>query len=220
MPKGFGPKALLRSPASSANRSAVSQHMAATGRQPERFFSSPCSASLQVRRQRARPAVRPAVAGLDDDKVGGARASGSSSRCVGPVAVHERLRRAARRRAATRGTTSSRRGRRSPSPPRRGRSSSGRRRRRAGCMLYLYGDSGTTYEYIHLNNDLGTANDNKGKCVPGMSYAPGLKDGQRGRGRPARSGSWATRATRTGSTRTCTSRCIRATAAPPVRSRR
>src|SRR3954468_7912415 len=24
----------------------------------------------------------------------------------------------------------------------------------AGCMLYLYGDSGTTYLYIHLNNDL------------------------------------------------------------------
>src|SRR5207245_39406 len=28
----------------------------------------------------------------------------------------------------------------------------------AGCMLYLHGDSGTTYEYIHLNNDL-TADD-------------------------------------------------------------
>ncbi len=25
---------------------------------------------------------------------------------------------------------------------------------RAGCMLYLYGASGTTYLYIHLNNDL------------------------------------------------------------------
>ena len=24
----------------------------------------------------------------------------------------------------------------------------------AGCMLYLYGDSGTTYLYIHLNNDV------------------------------------------------------------------
>ena len=24
---------------------------------------------------------------------------------------------------------------------------------RAGCMLYLYGKSGTTYLYIHLNND-------------------------------------------------------------------
>ena len=49
----------------------------------------------------------------------------------------------------------------------------------AGCMLYLYGDSGTTYEYIHLNNDVGKGNDNKGKCVAGTSYAPGLKDGAR-----------------------------------------
>src|SRR4051812_4136835 len=32
----------------------------------------------------------------------------------------------------------------------------------AGCMIYLYGDSGTTYDYIHLNNDLGNGNDNKG----------------------------------------------------------
>jgi Peptidase family M23 len=41
----------------------------------------------------------------------------------------------------------------------------------AGCMLYLYGDSGTMYEYIHLNNDLTAANDNKGRCVQGVSYA-------------------------------------------------
>ena len=47
----------------------------------------------------------------------------------------------------------------------------------AGCMLYLYGDSGTTYLYIHLNNDLTNRNDNRGKCVAGTSYAPGLKDG-------------------------------------------
>jgi hypothetical protein len=47
----------------------------------------------------------------------------------------------------------------------------------AGCMLYLYGASGTMYEYIHLNNDLTMQNDNKGKCVPGVSYARGLKDG-------------------------------------------
>jgi Peptidase family M23 len=47
----------------------------------------------------------------------------------------------------------------------------------AGCMLYLHGDSGTTYLYIHLNNDLGRSNDNKGKCVAGTAYAPGLKDG-------------------------------------------
>jgi len=47
----------------------------------------------------------------------------------------------------------------------------------AGCMLYLYGASGTMYEYIHLNNDLTMKNDNRGKCVPGVSYARGLKDG-------------------------------------------
>jgi hypothetical protein len=48
---------------------------------------------------------------------------------------------------------------------------------RAGCMLYLHGASGTTYLYIHLNNDRTKANDNRGKCVPGVSYWPGLKDG-------------------------------------------
>ena len=48
----------------------------------------------------------------------------------------------------------------------------------AGCMLYLYGDSGTMYEYIHLNNDVTKKNDNRGKCVAGMSYAKGLKNGQ------------------------------------------
>jgi hypothetical protein len=48
---------------------------------------------------------------------------------------------------------------------------------RAGCMLYLYGESGTTYLYVHLNNDLTKKNDNRGKCVPGVAYAPGLKDG-------------------------------------------
>jgi hypothetical protein len=41
----------------------------------------------------------------------------------------------------------------------------------AGCMLYLYGDSGTTYYYIHLNNDLTLQNDNRGKCVKGVAYA-------------------------------------------------
>jgi hypothetical protein len=49
----------------------------------------------------------------------------------------------------------------------------------AGCMLYLHGDSGTMYEYIHLNNDVTMKNDNRGKCVAGMSYAKGLKDGQK-----------------------------------------
>ena len=32
----------------------------------------------------------------------------------------------------------------------------------AGCMLYLYGKSGTTYMYIHLNNDRTLRNDNRG----------------------------------------------------------
>jgi len=47
----------------------------------------------------------------------------------------------------------------------------------AGCMLYLRGESGTTYQYIHLNNDLGKGNDNRGKCIPGVAYAPGLANG-------------------------------------------
>jgi hypothetical protein len=49
----------------------------------------------------------------------------------------------------------------------------------AGCMLYLHGASGTTYLYIHLNNDLTARNDNRGACVAGTAYAPGLKDGAR-----------------------------------------
>jgi peptidoglycan LD-endopeptidase LytH len=48
---------------------------------------------------------------------------------------------------------------------------------RAGCMLYLYGKSGTTYLYIHLNNDLGSGNDNRGSCVAGVAYAKGLRSG-------------------------------------------
>jgi hypothetical protein len=47
----------------------------------------------------------------------------------------------------------------------------------AGCMLYLYGKSGTTYLYIHLNNDLTKGNDNRGKCVAGTAYYKGIKDG-------------------------------------------
>src|SRR5207302_2881155 len=45
----------------------------------------------------------------------------------------------------------------------------------AGCMLYLYGESGTTYLYIHLNNDVTKGNDNRGKCVRGVAYT--VKDG-------------------------------------------
>jgi hypothetical protein len=48
---------------------------------------------------------------------------------------------------------------------------------RAGCMLYLHGKSGTTYLYIHLNNDLTPKNDGKGGCKPGVAFAPGLEDG-------------------------------------------
>jgi hypothetical protein len=47
----------------------------------------------------------------------------------------------------------------------------------AGCMLYLYGQSGTTYLYIHLNNDVTTRNDNRGKCVRGTAYS--VKNGAR-----------------------------------------
>lgn len=40
-----------------------------------------------------------------------------------------------------------------------------------GCMLYLYGRSGTMYLYIHLNNDLTARNDNKGGCVKNTAFA-------------------------------------------------
>jgi len=50
---------------------------------------------------------------------------------------------------------------------------------RAGCMLYLDGKSGTTYYYIHLNNDLTRGDDNRGNCVAGTAYATGLKNGAR-----------------------------------------
>ena len=50
---------------------------------------------------------------------------------------------------------------------------------RAGCMLYLDGRSGTTYLYIHLNNDLTDGNDNRGRCVNGVAFPRGLKSGAR-----------------------------------------
>jgi hypothetical protein len=50
---------------------------------------------------------------------------------------------------------------------------------RAGCMLYLYGDSGWKYLYVHLNNDLTAQNDNRGGCVQGVAFPRGLKDGHR-----------------------------------------
>jgi Peptidase family M23 len=50
---------------------------------------------------------------------------------------------------------------------------------RAGCMLYLYGASGTIYLYIHLNNDLTPKNDNRGKCVAGTAYWKGIRSSQK-----------------------------------------
>jgi len=49
--------------------------------------------------------------------------------------------------------------------------------RSGGCMLYLYGESGTIYYYIHLNNDLTSGNDNRGKCVRRVAYT--VKNGAR-----------------------------------------
>jgi len=40
-----------------------------------------------------------------------------------------------------------------------------------GCMLYLYGRSGTMYMYIHLNNDITARNDNRGGCVKDVTFA-------------------------------------------------
>ena len=48
----------------------------------------------------------------------------------------------------------------------------------AGCMLYLYGRSGTTYMYVHLNNDRTLRNDNDGGCRNRIAYAPRLRSGQ------------------------------------------
>jgi hypothetical protein len=49
----------------------------------------------------------------------------------------------------------------------------------AGCMLYLHGRSGTTYMYVHLNNDLTRKNDNQGGCRNKIAYAPGLVSGRK-----------------------------------------
>jgi hypothetical protein len=40
-----------------------------------------------------------------------------------------------------------------------------------GCMLYHYGASGSTYLYIHLNNDLTARNDNRGGCKKDVAFA-------------------------------------------------
>lgn len=44
-------------------------------------------------------------------------------------------------------------------------------------MLWLYGNSGTRYTYIHLNNGLTPHSDDDGGCVPDVAYAPDLVDG-------------------------------------------
>jgi peptidoglycan LD-endopeptidase LytH len=49
--------------------------------------------------------------------------------------------------------------------------------RAGGCMLYLYGQSGTKYLYVHLNNDLTAKNDNRGRCVSGTAFPKGLRSG-------------------------------------------
>jgi murein DD-endopeptidase MepM/ murein hydrolase activator NlpD len=49
---------------------------------------------------------------------------------------------------------------------------------RGGCMLRLYGQSGTEYVYIHLNNDRTNANDNRGGCVSGVTFPKGLRSGE------------------------------------------
>ena len=50
-------------------------------------------------------------------------------------------------------------------------------------MLYLHGDSGTTYLYIHLNNDLTRKNDNQGNVRRGHVVRAGA-EGRRTRRRP------------------------------------
>ena len=56
-----------------------------------------------------------------------------------------------------------------------------RRSWRAGCMLYLHGRSGTTYMYVHLNNDLTMRNDthDNSTCRNRIAYAPGLRNHER-----------------------------------------
>ncbi len=84
-----------------------------------------------------------------------------------------------------------------------------------GCMLYLYGRSGTTYLYIHLNNDLTARNDNKGGCVENVAFA--VRDGAR-----VTAGQQIALERRLGrreaATLTSTSRCTRTTARTSTRS--
>ena len=89
------------------------------------------------------------------------------------------------RRAGTRETTSSRPRSRRWSRPRPGGSSSTRPRLAPAACSTSTARAAPTYLYIHLNNDVTMANDNRGKCVAGRAaYWPGLKDGAQGRRRP------------------------------------
>ena len=85
----------------------------------------------------------------------------------------------------------------------------------AGCMLYLYGKRGTTYLYIHLNNDV-TNGTTTAANASRASVCAGLNDGPGGEGRRVvafvgDSGD------ATGLIRTCISRCTPA-AAPSIRT--
>ena len=89
---------------------------------------------------------------------------------------------------------------------------------RGGCLLYLYGKSGTTYMYIHLNNDLTARSEDRGGCKEGVAYAPGLRDGQK-----VKAGQLLAYVGDSGDAEgihptTCTSRCTRTTAPPSRRS--
>ena len=81
---------------------------------------------------------------------------------------------------------------------------------RAGCMLYLYGESGTTYQYIHLNNDL-TREERQPRQVRGRGRVrPGKNGAHVEAGQPI--GYVGDSGDANGIARTCTSRCIPAAA--------
>ena len=100
------------------------------------------------------------------------------------------------------------------SPPRPGKVKFWTTSARAGCMLYLYGDSGTTYLYIHLNNDVTKGNDNRGKCVARDVVRDGPEETARSRCGPARRLRRGLRRRQRDRIRTSTSRCTRTAAAP------
>ena len=89
---------------------------------------------------------------------------------------------------------------------------------RAGCMLYLDGDSGTTYLYIHLNNDLTEGNDNRGRCVARRRIPARPEERGSGRSPGSRSASSETRATRTAFIPTFTSSGTRTAAGRRTRT--